>query len=56
MYVVVNDKENFQKKELFEFLKKYVDANKMPKEIEVIDEIPRTYNGKIHRMKLIERD
>ena len=56
LYVVVNDKENFQKKELFDFLKKYVDANKMPKEIEVIDEIPRTYNGKIHRMKLMERD
>ncbi len=56
LYVVLNDKENFQKKELFDFLKKYIDANKMPKEIEVIDEIPRTYNGKIHRMKLIERE
>lgn len=56
LYVVVNDKENFQKKELFDFLKKHIDGNKMPKEIEVIDEIPRTYNGKIHRKKLIERN
>lgn len=54
LFVVVRNKEDFQKKELFDFLKKYIDANKMPKEIEVIDEIPRTYNGKIHRIKLLE--
>ena len=56
LFVVVHDRESFQQKDLFEFLKKYIDGNKMPKEIEVIDEIPRTYNGKIHRMKLIERN
>ncbi|NBH13823.1 long-chain fatty acid--CoA ligase [Lachnospiraceae bacterium] len=56
LFVVVREKEKFQKKELFEFLKKYIDANKMPKEIEVIDEIPRTYNGKIQRRKLVEKN
>ncbi len=55
LFVVVRDKEKFDKKDLFEFLKSRVDGNKMPKEVEVIDEIPRTYNGKIHRMKLAER-
>lgn len=56
LYVVVRDKESFQQKELFDFLKKYIDGNKMPKEVEVIDEIPRTSNGKIHRIKLIEKN
>lgn len=55
LFVVVRDKETFQKKELFDFLKNAVNANKMPKEIEVIDEIPRTYNGKVQRRKLVER-
>ena len=55
LFVVVRDKGTFQKKELFDFLKNAVNANKMPKEIEVIDEIPRTYNGKVQRRKLVER-
>lgn len=54
LFVVVQDKEDFQKKELFDFLRKFIDGNKVPREIEVIDEIPRTYNGKIHRIKLLE--
>lgn len=56
LFVVVGDKEKFQKKELFLFLERFIDPNKMPKEIEIIDEIPRTYNGKIHRIKLIDRN
>ncbi len=55
LFVAVRDPETFQQKELFEFLKKHIDGNKMPKEVEIIDEIPRTYNGKIQRMKLQER-
>jgi len=43
LYVVVKDKEAFQKRDLFDFKQKYIDGNKMPKEIEVTDEIPRTY-------------
>lgn len=55
VFVVVYNKEKFQKKELIKFLEKYIDNNKIPKDIEVIDEIPRTYNGKIQRVKLMEQ-
>ncbi len=55
LFVTVRDGGNFDKKDLFEFLKDHIDGNKMPKEVEVIDEIPRTFNGKIHRMKLMGR-
>jgi len=53
LFVVVKDKAAFQKKGLYDFLKNYIDGNKMPKEIEIIDEIPRTYNGKIRRAELM---
>lgn len=56
LFVVVRNKENFQKTELLKFLKAYIDGNQMPKEIEVIDQIPRTYNGKIQRKKLIDNN
>lgn len=56
LFVVVQDKQEFQKKELFDFLRKYIDGNKMPREIEIIDEIPRTYNGKIQRAKLLKKN
>ena len=38
---------------LFAFLRERIDDNRMPREIEVIDEIPRTYNGKLQRKKLM---
>ncbi len=53
IFIVVENKKIFQKKKLMKFLENYIDDNKMPKEIEIIDEIPRTYNGKIQRMNLI---
>lgn len=53
LFVVVKNEKTFQKKELFDFLKKCIDGNKMPKEIEIIGEIPRTYNGKIRRSELM---
>lgn len=55
VFVVVRDKETFQKKALMNYLRKCIDGNKLPKEIEMIDEIPRTYNGKIQRIKLVDR-
>lgn len=54
LYVVVQDKEQFQIKDLLSFLRQSIDGNKVPKKIEVIEEIPRTSNGKIHRAKLME--
>ncbi len=38
------------------FLTEVLDANKQPKYIEVIDEIPRTFNGKIKRKVLMARN
>lgn len=55
LFLVVQDKDKFHKTEFVKFLEMYVDANKMPKEIELIDEIPRTSNGKIQRVRLLER-
>ncbi|GEM_PF-41013 len=37
------------------FLTEVLDASKQPKIVEVIDEIPRTFNGKIRRNELINR-
>lgn len=54
LFVVVRDEVQFSKKELILFLKQYIDENKMPREIELIREIPRTYNGKIQRAKLLD--
>ena len=45
---------DFSAKDCTEFLKGVLDANKVPKYIEVIDEIPRTGNGKIQRKKLLK--
>ena len=53
LFIVVEDPENFQRKELVEFLSTELEANKMPKKIELIDSIPRTANGKVQRKKLI---
>jgi len=38
------------------FLTEVLDANKQPKYVEVIEEIPRTFNGKIKRNVLLERE
>lgn len=45
--------EGFSEKNCLDMLKKVLDANKVPKYIEIIDEVPRTSNGKIQRKKLI---
>lgn len=44
---------SYNKDELVEYLKEHIDSNKMPKVIAEIDEIPKTYNGKIKRKELI---
>lgn len=52
VFVVVKNKENFDASQLLKFLETYIESNKMPKLVEIIDEIPRTSNGKILRRKL----
>lgn len=53
LFISVKNPEKFSKEEFYAFLETVIDGNKMPKEIELIDEIPRTYNGKLQRAKLI---
>lgn len=53
LYIVLNKNADYDKKAFKTFLSENLDANKQPKYIEIIDEIPRTFNGKIQRKKLI---
>ena len=55
LFVVPADGVEYSETALFGFLKERVDDNRMPRVIEQIDEIPRTYNGKILRKELIKR-
>ena len=54
LFIVLSDADAYEPKELKNFLVQNLDASKQPKYIEVIHEIPRTFNGKIQRKKLIE--
>lgn len=55
LYIAVKDPESYELKAFKSWLQKNLDANKQPKVIEIIDEIPRTFNGKIQRKKLMEK-
>ena len=56
LFVVIDPerKADYSEEALFEYLKSRIDDNRMPRKIEAIDEIPRTYNGKIQRKKLMQ--
>ncbi len=54
LFISVKDRDAFSREDFYAFIEKQLDRNKIPKEIEIIDEIPRTYNGKIQRAKLIK--
>ena len=56
LYIALEDGAQYEPKEFKTFLAGALDANKQPQSIEVIDEIPRTYNGKIKRKELAGRD
>lgn len=56
LFVVMNDGCEFDRKEITKFMLNKLEAFKVPKVFEVIDEIPRTFNGKIIRKKLKELD
>ncbi len=55
LFVVPENPESFKSEELIVFMKANIDENRMPREIECIDKIPRTYNGKIQRKALMQR-
>ena len=52
LFVVPADRAAWREAELFAYLKEHVDDNRMPRTIVLIDEIPRTYNGKVLRKEL----
>ena len=55
LFIALKKDADYDAKEFRAFLKTALDANKQPKVIEIIDEIPRTFNGKIQRKQLMER-
>ena len=54
LFVVMESGTETTQKEITEFLREYLEDNRIPKRIQFIDSIPRTANGKILRKKLIE--
>ncbi len=52
LFIVAENETSFNKKGFSEFLSKHIDGNKVPKRIDILDEIPRTFNGKIKRKDL----
>lgn len=56
LFIVPKDPSCYDAKEFRRFLSTALDQGKQPKYIEIIDEIPRTYNGKIQRNKLMESE
>lgn len=55
MFLVLKKGFDFDQADFISFLESRLEAYKIPKRIEVIDAIPRTFNGKIDRKRLIER-
>lgn len=54
LFVALNDGYDFDQKALSKFMLEKLESIKVPKIFEVIDEIPRTFNGKIIRKQLKE--
>ena len=56
LYISVTVPESeFDMSSLRRFMRSHLDSNKVPREIEIIDHIPRTSNGKIRHKELIQR-
>lgn len=53
LFVVMKKGSTFDSDMIYQYLKDRLESYKVPKIIEEIDAIPRTYNGKIQRKKLI---
>ena len=54
LFLVVQDKGKFDKRKCMDFLTTVLDADKIPRKIEIVDQIPRTANGKIQRKKMLD--
>lgn len=53
LFIALADDMEYDDKTFKSFLAEILDANKQPKFVEIIDEIPRTFNGKIRRKELM---
>ncbi|MGN1167470.1 MAG: class I adenylate-forming enzyme family protein [Lachnospiraceae bacterium] len=53
LFVVMEDETAFNYDIIYQYLKERLEVYKVPRIIEEIDAIPRTYNGKIQRKKLM---
>lgn len=53
VFLVLQNPDKFDKTAFVRFMEEHIDANKIPKYIEIIEEIPRASNGKIQRKKLM---
>lgn len=56
LYVVMEKEGIFDESVIYQYLQERLESYKVPQIIEKIDAIPRTYNGKIQRKKLIEQE
>lgn len=56
LFVELEKDAAFDENAIYQFLQDKLEAYKVPKLIEQIDKIPRTYNGKLQRKKLIEAE
>lgn len=52
LFVALNDGYEFNQKELSKYMLSKLESLKVPKVFEIIDEVPRTFNGKIIRKEL----
>lgn len=55
LFISLEEGAEYDAKSFKAFLMEALDANKQPSLVEVIDEIPRTFNGKILRKDLVNR-
>lgn len=53
--VVDTDEDTFDKKDMMQYLRDHVDADKMPQRIVVCHDIPRSFNGKLKRKQLAQQ-
>ncbi|MGI6722053.1 MAG: class I adenylate-forming enzyme family protein [Anaerovoracaceae bacterium] len=54
LFISLEPEADYDARDFRKYLRTHLDGNKQPKEIEVIDEIPRTFNGKVQRKKLMK--
>ena len=54
LFIVINEGYEYDEKALHKFMTDKLEAIRVPKVVQVIDELPRTFNGKVIKRKLKE--